>query len=54
MNAPQIIILVLFFISLLISANQHGKNKTGKHDFFVSLFSSLLHLLLLYWGGFFK
>ena len=49
----QIIILALFFIGACLSANSHGKPKTGKESFWVWLISSLITLGLLYWGGFF-
>lgn len=49
----QLIYLTLVFIGALIAANQHGKDKTGKHDFFTSIIAQILVMGLLYWGGFF-
>lgn len=54
MSIPAIIYLVLVAVALLISANQHGKDKTGKHSFWASLIATLLMLGLFYWGGFFN
>lgn len=49
----QILYLVLALISLLISANQHGKEKTKKENFWVSFISALIMILILTKGGFF-
>lgn len=51
---PQIIYLVLVGIGLLLMSNQHGKPKTGDHNFWISLIAQCIHLGLLYWGGFFN
>ena len=51
--APQIVLLALYFISLLIAANDHGKPKKGNHNFWIQAISVTLSLLLLNWGGFF-
>lgn len=53
MKAPQIILLALMFMSLLLAAYQHGKEETGKHNFWVSFTSMSMLALLLWWGGFF-
>lgn len=50
---PQIIYLVLLFAGLLLSANMHGKEKKGKHNFWNHLFNTVITISLLYWGGFF-
>lgn len=49
----QIVYLVLIFMSLLLNANQHGKPKTGNHNFWIHFISTIIVLALLYWGGFF-
>ena len=49
----QIIYLVLLFVGLLIEANQHGKDKKGKHNFFTSFIAMTIQIGLMYWGGFF-
>jgi hypothetical protein len=54
MTAPQITILVLFLIALLINANQHGKQKNEKYNFWKILFSVFVWILILHWGNFFK
>lgn len=53
MNIPQVILLILFGVSLLLSANQHGKQKEGTYNFWPSFIAIVLQLFLLYWGGFF-
>lgn len=53
MGAPQIIVIVLYSISLCIAANQHGKPKEGKYNFWVSLIAMGIEVGLLIWGGFF-
>ena len=50
---PQIIYFCLLGVSLLISGYRHGKPKTGKHNLFVDLISTLISAILLYFGGFF-
>lgn len=50
---PQILILLLHFVSLLLSAHKHGKEKTTKTNFWVSLIASAIGLTILYFGGFF-
>lgn len=54
MHTPQIIYLVIMAIGLLGSAHEHGKPRTGKHNFWSSLIGIALVLSLLVWGGFFK
>jgi len=50
MNIALIIIYVFCFISLLINANMHGKKKTGEHNFWVSLISIIINLVLIWWA----
>ena len=54
MGISQIIMLVLLGINLLLGANEHGKEKTGKYNFWISAISVGLYLTLLITGGFFK
>jgi hypothetical protein len=53
MGIPQITILILMGLSLLISANQHGKERKPV-NFWVTTIAVLLESTLLYWGGFFN
>ena len=53
MNAPQVIILALFFIDLLIESNRHGLPKEGEHNIWTDIGAKTLFILLLWWGGFF-
>lgn len=51
---PQFTYLALITFSLGITAQQHGKPKTGNYSIWISLISASLSLFLLYMGGFFK
>ncbi|MGI4936306.1 MAG: hypothetical protein ACRYF5_06110 [Janthinobacterium lividum] len=51
---PQITALILILIALLIGAVGHGKPKKGEQSFPVTLFSSVLWMAILIFGGFFK
>lgn len=53
LGAPQIIFLVFYAINLFGSAYLHGKPQTGKHNFFVTLVSTIIGIAILAWGGFF-
>ncbi|GAB2959198.1 hypothetical protein GCM10027048_28140 [Hymenobacter coalescens] len=53
MNTAEIIILCITGCSLLIMANQHGKPKEGKNNFWASLIANAITLGLLYWAGLF-
>lgn len=53
MRIPQIIILVLYVLGLGMSLAEHGKVELKQESFFKRLFSVAIHLLLLWWGGFF-
>lgn len=51
---PQLIYLTLALIGLMIASYQHGKPKEGDHDVTVTIVSTLLLAILLYFGGFFN
>jgi len=53
MGTPQILIIVLYSIGLLLVANNHGKEKTGKYSIWSRLTSTAITFALLIWGGFF-
>ena len=53
MGIPQIMILILMGVSLLIAANQHGKERKPV-NFWVTAIAVLLESTLLCWGGFFN
>ena len=53
METPIIVLISLWAASLLISANQHGKEKTGKYNFWASLIGLAINVALLYWAGLF-
>jgi len=50
MNTPLIIIYVLHAILLLMTANMHGKPKTGKYNFWTSLIATGLTLVMVWWA----
>ena len=51
---PQIIMLFLGVLSIGASLAEHGREKTGKHNFFATTIGVLIQMALLYWGGFFS
>jgi hypothetical protein len=51
--APQIIYLSVLLISLLISANQHGKPKEGNYNFWTNLLAYTIGFIIVAAGGFF-
>jgi hypothetical protein len=53
MGVSQIILLSLVGLNLMISSYMHGKPKEGNHSVFITIVGTLLHLTLLYFGGFF-
>ena len=54
MKTPIIILIALWIISLLLNAYMHGKEKTGKHNFFIKLVSLTIGISLLAWAGLFN
>jgi hypothetical protein len=54
MGFPQVVVIVLYSLSLGMSFMQHGKPKTGKYDAWGTLFATIIMILILNWGGFFK
>ena len=54
MNWPQITLIILYTLSLGISIERHGKNKTGRYNFWIDLIASIIVFTILYIGGFFK
>ena len=53
MNTATIILIILWSIGLLVSANRHGKPRTN-HDFFVTLIAEIINISLLWWAGLFE
>ncbi len=54
MNYPQIVLLLLHFVALLISANKHDKPKEGRYSLWVDLLSVAILYSILILGGWFK
>ena len=50
---PQFIMIALFFLSLGLSTERSGKEKTGTYSFWVDLVAALISQAILYWGGFY-
>lgn len=53
MGAPQIILIVLYAMSLGTELSKHGEPRTGNHSFWSALVACVIVGLLLVWGGFF-
>lgn len=53
MNAPQVIMIAWFALSLGILMVKHGEPRMDKYNFWSGLVSVVLQCALLYWGGFF-
>lgn len=53
MKFPQIVILTVYLVVLLWSANQHGQHRRGTENFWVTLVTVAAHLVVLAFGGFF-
>lgn len=51
---PQFTYLALLVFGLGITAQQHGKPKTGNVSIWISLIGCSIALWLIYMGGFFK
>lgn len=54
MSIYAIIYLALSGTGLLISANKHGKENTGTHNFWDTALTVVIVYPLLYLGGFFN
>lgn len=54
MNAPQIVMIVLFVVGFFGAARDHGKPKKGNENFFFSITCQAVLFGLLWWGGFWK
>lgn len=53
LGAPQIILIVLFLLSIVYAAVQHGEPRENYNVWRV-FWSAILELALLTWGGFFR
>lgn len=53
MGWPQIVYVGLIGLNLGIAGALHGKPRTGKHSFWVSLVGAAIIASILYYGGFF-
>ena len=53
MIIAKILLIALYAISLLLSANMHGKPRGGTYNFWTDLIGMVINTGLLWWGGFF-
>lgn len=51
MNAPQIILVILWTITITVSIYKHGQESTW--NFYQSVIGVAINASLLWWGGFF-
>lgn len=49
---PQVTYLILLVIGVAISAEKHGKPRTGNYSFPTSLVAAAIISAILYFGGF--
>ncbi len=54
MKAPQIIMIILFTTNVVLNLIKHGEHKNDKYNFWSSLIATLVWVVILKWGGFFK
>jgi hypothetical protein len=54
MGAPQIIVILIWGLGLGVELANHGKNRTGKHNFFNKLIGVSITAAILGMGGFFE
>lgn len=52
MGIPQIILIVIYAVSVGYSVANHGKQR-GRYNLWDTLIGGGIELLILYWGGFF-
>lgn len=50
---PQVIVVVLYILSLGLTLGKHGQPRNDKYDFRVTLVTTSIMIALLYWGRFF-
>ena len=50
MKIGLLIIYVLAFVNLLLMANLHGKERTGKYNFFALFIRIIIELVLIWWA----
>ena len=53
LNNGEIALLLLLLAELCLTAYLHGKPKDGNHNFFVTLVSVILAIMLYKWAGLF-
>jgi hypothetical protein len=53
MNIPQIIVIILFGLSIGIDLAKHGQRKVGSYNLWHTLIATAIWVGLLIWGGFF-
>ena len=51
---PEGIMIAFMFMNLFLSAVKHGEPREQNFNFLVTIVSTMLSLMLLYFGGFFS
>lgn len=54
MDAPQIVLIVLWAVSLGIHMRDHGKPKTGTESVWQVIISLAIINAILWWGGWYS
>lgn len=54
MGIPQIIMIIIFCLSLGITMAKNGQPREDKYSFFTSLVATGIQVGVLIWGGFFN
>lgn len=54
MGIPQILVIVLYAMSLGISLVNHGKRSEKTENAGVTLIATIIIISLLWWGGFWR
>jgi len=53
MKAPEVILIVLWTLSLCINFIKHGDPKDGEYNFWIELISVFIAYLFFRWAGLF-
>lgn len=54
MKTPEVILIVLWILSLAINLLKHGDPKDGKYNFWIELISVFIAYFFLRWAGLFQ
>ena len=54
MHLPQVLLIIIYAISILLIATKQGKPKEGNYNIIEALVATGITFGLLIWGGFFN